>query len=40
VDLAVCLAEQVRRLLGDEAGAAFGNALAAAPGIEGFLSRS
>jgi two-component system, OmpR family, alkaline phosphatase synthesis response regulator PhoP len=40
VDLAVCLAEQIRRLLGDEAGAAFENALAAAPGIQGFLSRS
>jgi CheY-like chemotaxis protein len=40
VDLAVCLAEQIRRLLGNEAGDAFCGALTAAlPGAQEYLSR-
>ncbi len=38
VDLAVCLADQIGRLLGAEAGAAFRDALAAVPGVGEFLS--
>jgi CheY-like chemotaxis protein len=37
-DLAVCLAEQIERLLGEEAGAAFRSALASVPGVREFLS--
>ena len=38
VDLAVCLADQIGRLLGAEAGVAFRDALAAVPGVGEFLS--
>ncbi len=38
LDLAVCLADQIERVLGDEAGVTFRDALAAVPGMRDTLS--